>query len=151
MTPSPSASRRDFLSRSCSVIAVLAAGAGATALLGCDSAGANEPQFPEGVTRDGGHLAVELDRFPNLTRNDGMLWIEAADVVVVNDDKRGYRAFTSICPHDRKDVKEFTGTELRCPSHGWTFDLDGKPTGKSTAALTGYPVEVVDGILQIAL
>ena len=63
--------------------------------------------------------------------------MSSADVLVVHAAENDYRAFDSVCPHERNAIRQVLPTggtyELRCPSHGWTFDLNGDPTGRPTA------------------
>jgi nitrite reductase/ring-hydroxylating ferredoxin subunit len=135
----PATSRRDFLKGTCSALAALGL-SGSMIVVGCDSGGSNDAPLPDGVTLEGTTLTVDLAAFPALTEPNGSLWVRQADAIIVNDPDVGYRAFSSICPHEREDVSiyESTGTgdyQLRCPAHDWTFDIDGDPTGRAQAGL----------------
>ncbi len=56
-----------------------------------------------------------------------------------------YRAYRNLCPHAAAPVcgGRVTGTVLRCPWHGWEFDLrTGAGLSNPAARLQSYPVEV---------
>ena len=150
-------SRRAFLRTTCSVAAILGLSSGSVIIAGCDGGGSNEPQtLPEGVTRDGDTLIVDLTQFPDLQTANNSLWIPAADVIVINGADVGYRAFSSVCPHEREAVEIFEpsegdGYQLRCPAHDWTFDVDGDPTGRASAGLNQFPLTKADQTLRVML
>lgn len=153
-----STSRREFLRNSCSTLAILSLTSGTVIIAGCDSGGnsSDEDTLPEGVTRDGNTLIVDLEAFPDLQEPNTSLWIPAADVIVIHGADVGYRAFRSVCPHEGEDVEIFepagsNGHQLRCPAHDWTFDVDGDPTGRAQAGLVRYSVTTEGATLQISL
>ena len=41
--------------------------------------------------------------------------------------------------------------ELRCPTHGWTFDLEGHPTGIAEIYTPRYPLTVDGQVLRITV
>ena len=56
-----------------------------------------------------------------------------------------YRAYRNVCPHAAAPIAggRVTGAILRCPWHGWEFDLrTGELLGNPACQLQGYPVEV---------
>ncbi len=56
-----------------------------------------------------------------------------------------YRAYRNLCPHAAAPVcgGRVTGTVLRCPWHGWEFDLrTGAGLTNPASRLQSYPVEV---------
>ena len=58
-----------------------------------------------------------------------------------------YRAYHNLCPHAGAPVcgGRVAGTVLRCPWHGWEFDLQtGAGLNNPAARLQSYPV-VADG------
>jgi nitrite reductase/ring-hydroxylating ferredoxin subunit len=151
-----STSRREFLQNSCSALAILSLTSGGVIIAGCDSGGSSssEDTLPEGVTRDGNTLIVDLEAFPDLQTPNNSLWIPAADIIVIHGPDVGYRAFSSICPHEGEDVSIFEPSggasyQLRCPAHDWTFDVDGDPTGSARADLNRYSVTKEGATLQI--
>ena len=48
-------------------------------------------------------------------------------VLVVRDGEGGLRAFYNVCKHRAHEIVAGEGSarSLRCPYHGWTYDLDG--------------------------
>ena len=154
---SESTSRRDFLRTTCSVFAILGLSSGSVMIAGCDSGGSNEPQtLPDGVTRDGDTLTVDLIEFPDLQQANKSLWIPAADVIIINGGDVGYRAFSSVCPHEGEDVEIFEssgedGYQLRCPAHDWTFDVDGDPTGRAQSGLSQFSLTEEGNTVRIML
>lgn len=152
-----STSRREFLRSSCSALAILGLTSGSVIVAGCDSGGGSgKDTLPEGVTRDGNTLTVDLTAFPALQDPGNSLWIPATDVIVIHGSDVGYRAFSSICPHEGEDVSiyEPTGTgshQLRCPAHDWTFAPDGDPTGKAQAGLPQFSTTKTGDTLQITI
>lgn len=58
--------------------------------------------------------------------------------------------YDSHCPHQRTPIplEALSGRELRCPKHGWTFDIStGACTDKGDRPLKRYPSKIEDGIL----
>lgn len=62
------------------------------------------------------------------------------------------RAVGNICPHQKADKLHdgfIEGTVIRCPEHGWQFDLEtGNCIGQG-GRLPTYRVEELDGILWL--
>lgn len=103
--PSSSSSRRAFLRSTCSALAILSLSSGSVMIAGCDSGGSSgEQTLPRGVSRNGNTLSIDLTEFPELQTVNHSLWIPAADVIVINGAEVGYRAFSSVCPHEGEDV-----------------------------------------------
>ena len=50
-------------------------------------------------------------------------------IVVVRGNDRQIRAFHNVCLHRGRRIKEGVGSssDLRCPFHAWTWELDGSP------------------------
>jgi nitrite reductase/ring-hydroxylating ferredoxin subunit len=101
-------------------------------------------------------LSIDLAEFPDLQTANNSLWIPAADVIVINGAGVGFRAFSSVCPHEREDVEIFEpsgsdGYQLRCPAHDWTFDVAGNPTGRSEAGLAPFPLTRDGNTLQVTI
>ena len=58
----------------------------------------------------------------------------------------GYRAYRDLCPHAAAPIcgGPVAGIVLRCPWHGWEFDLrTGEGLANPAVRLQSYPVEVV--------
>lgn len=150
-------SRREFLRGSCSALAILGFTSGSVLIAGCDSGGSSgEETLPDGVTREGNTLTVDLTQFPDLQDPKNSLWIPAANVIVIHDSDIGYRAFNSVCPHEGEDVRIYEASggddyQLRCPAHDWTFDEAGRPTGKSEGGISQFPLTKDGNILRITL
>ena len=63
-----------------------------------------------------------------------------------------YRAYRNLCPHAGAPVcaGPVAGVVLRCPWHGWEFDLHtGAHLLNPAARLQGYVVEVEDDRLFV--
>ncbi|HUJ85433.1 MAG TPA: Rieske 2Fe-2S domain-containing protein [Burkholderiales bacterium] len=60
--------------------------------------------------------------------------------------------YDSHCPHQRTPIplEALSGGQLRCPKHGWTFDIaTGACTEKGDRPLRRYPSKVEGGILYV--
>ena len=58
--------------------------------------------------------------------------------------------YDSHCPHQRTPIplEALDGRKLRCPKHGWTFDIaTGACTEKGERPLVCYPSKVENGVL----
>jgi len=58
--------------------------------------------------------------------------------------------YDSHCPHQRTPIplEALSGRELRCPKHGWTFDVaSGACTAKGERPLKRYPSKIEGGVL----
>ena len=58
--------------------------------------------------------------------------------------------YDSHCPHQRTPIplEALSGRELRCPKHGWTFDIaTGACTAKGDRPLKRYPSKLEGGVL----
>lgn len=150
--------RRVFLKQSCALAAVmgLTGGGLVTTLAGCDTAGPDGlTTNQQGLSFDGTVLTVDTTAFPDLTKTGGFLWLSDVDVIIVHTPSGEYRAFDSVCPHEQNNIRIYeqaNGTyRLRCPSHDWTFDLDGQPTGKAKRGTTRYPLTQEGNLLKITI
>ena len=57
----------------------------------------------------------------------------------------GYRAYRNVCPHANAPLHtgRVAGGTLRCPWHGWEFDLaTGRHVLQPACTLDAYPLEV---------
>lgn len=104
-------------------------------------------------------------------RQEGMRLVQAGGMELgVYYAEGGYYAWRNMCPHAAapvcrgriggttlpSDVYEYRfGCEqmiLRCPWHGWEFDLrTGKHLTDPAIRLRGYPLEVRDGEVFVVL
>jgi nitrite reductase/ring-hydroxylating ferredoxin subunit len=61
---------------------------------------------------------------------------QASDIVVICTGSGQYVAFGAECNHECSTPAAVSGSELRCPRHGATWDFTGKLTrGPATADL----------------
>jgi nitrite reductase/ring-hydroxylating ferredoxin subunit len=157
LPPGEDLSRRDFLGRSCGLFAASLLAANGLTLAACDSAaGASSGVSTDatGVAVTSTTVTIDLALATSLEAIGGGLLIPSAKVLVVHAATDDYRAFSSVCPHERGTIRQVvwsgSTSEIRCSSHGWTFDLTGAPTGRATRSATRYAV-VQDGpMLTIA-
>ena len=151
--PAPAAT---FLRRSCGLFtAALLAANGAT-LAACDSAGASASGAdPSGATVAGSVLTVDLGQATALMPVGGSLLVRSANALVVHAAEGDYRAFNSVCPHQHNTISQVqpvgASYRLRCPSHGWTYDLNGNPTGSAQRGTARYALVQTGQTLTITL
>jgi len=71
---------------------------------------------------------------------------EDRKIVVTQPTAGEFKAFSSVCPHQGCAVAEITGSNIVCPCHGSTFDIEtGAVTnGPATSPLSAKTV-AVDG------
>lgn len=84
----------------------------------------------------------------------GMRLVIAANrhVILAWPDDGVLRAFQGVCPQSGTPLSEaeFDGTQLTCPSHFWTWDLNsGAPVAPQESALAQYPVRVEGGMVYV--
>jgi nitrite reductase/ring-hydroxylating ferredoxin subunit len=63
---------------------------------------------------------------------------------------RTFRVYDSHCPHQRTNIPldALSGRELKCPKHGWTFDVaSGACISIGTRPLTRYRSKTERGVL----
>lgn len=62
-----------------------------------------------------------------------------------------FKAYSSVCPHQGREVSEISGLEATCPAHNSVFDLtDGSPiSGPAMTPLVESPTTVADGSVTI--
>lgn len=120
----PENGRREFLRHTCGLLAVIGGGA---LLAACDS---GESTNLDGVSISGNTMSIDLTKQTALASVGGYLYHAAQRVIVVHLAS-GYKAFSSVCPHEHENVSQFDGTKLTCPSHGWTFNAT---TGANTVS-----------------
>ncbi|MEV6236607.1 aromatic ring-hydroxylating dioxygenase subunit alpha [Lentzea sp. NPDC051838] len=72
-------------------------------------------------------MACRLEQIPN-SGDFYEYQIGRQSILVVREDEDTIRAFHNACPHRATRICSGTGnteTELRCPFHGWAWNLDG--------------------------
>lgn len=149
--------RRDFLRRSCGLFtAALLAANGAT-LAACNAGaviGGDSSSLP-GVSLSGSTLTVDTAQVAALTPVGGSIVVGDAHALVVHAAEGDFRAFNSVCPHQHNTISQVQPTngtyQLRCPSHGWTYDLDGHPTGIAQRGTARYALVQNGQTLTITL
>ena len=147
--------RRDFLKRSCGVAAAVALASCGVSLAGCDFQPAGGSIGDDGISLDGNLLTLDLTRVTALQRVGGSLWLQDTAVIVVHAPDEDFRAFSSVCAHEGNPVRNFeatdTGYQLRCSSHGWTYDLTGRPTGFAERSIPQFPLTREGDLLRVTL
>jgi nitrite reductase/ring-hydroxylating ferredoxin subunit/alkylhydroperoxidase/carboxymuconolactone decarboxylase family protein YurZ len=92
------------------------------------------------------HRVGAMDKFP-----EGMTRIECEGrTLLVYRADGECTVYDSHCPHQRTPIplEALEGRELRCPKHGWTFDIaTGECTAKGDRPLKRYPSKIEGGIL----
>lgn len=131
-------SRRDFLKKTCGAL-----GAGLL-IAACDTTS----ETTTGVTKNGNTISLDLTQFSALTATNGMLLLSAEKIIIIHTTS-GYSAFSSVCPHESETVRQFNGTTMTCPSHGWTYKTDGTNTVSGRKGLTKYATAVSGNTLTI--
>lgn len=106
-------------------------------------------------------MTTNLEEFTDVARVDDLpsgtmkrVAVMDKTILIVNLDGT-FHAVDAICPHGATDLSEgeIFDDVIECPLHGSLFNLK---TGAvlcppAEESLIVYPVEVVDGILRIAL
>ena len=66
------------------------------------------------------------------------LELAGTPVILLRDEGRGLRAFANTCRHRGTRLLEGSGNtaRIRCPFHGWTYDLDGSLRGATRMSTT---------------
>lgn len=98
-------------------------------------------------------VELELERVPPGARQ--LVSVGGVEIAVFNVDGRIY-ALDNVCPHRGGPLIRGTiqpsprGPVLRCPMHGWPFDL---ATGVSVrpGRATVYPARLRDGVIEIEI
>ncbi len=152
----PALPRRDFLRRSCGLFTVAVLAANGATLAACDSvSGTDSSSDTAGVSFDGATVTVDLTQAVSLAAVGSALLVRDAHTLIVHAAANDYRAFNSVCPHEQNTIRQVIpsgGTyELRCPSHGWTFDLDGDPTGRAQRGTQRYALTQAGQTLAITV
>lgn len=68
----------------------------------------------------------------------------------VHRDGPAISVYDSHCPHEHTDIplQALDGRQLRCPKHGWIFDLaSGRCVGGGDRPLRRYPVRTDEGAI----
>ena len=110
-----------------------------------------------GIALTGNQLTIDTTIVTELDQPGGFAFIRQVNgqnvrVIVVNE--RGVKAFTAVCTHTGRDVSMYlTGSmELRCPTHGSQFDLNGRVTqGPASRSLTEYAANRSDSVITVTL
>ncbi|MEV8021508.1 Rieske (2Fe-2S) protein [Streptomyces sp. NPDC086554] len=117
---------------------VPAAGFGITACSSSDDEGRSNRSAPT--------APVDLGKSDDITVGASKLYKDENVVVSrISDDE--YKAFSTICTHERCPINKLEGHKLTCPCHGSQFDAtNGKVLhAPAVAPLSELPVKVEDG------
>jgi nitrite reductase/ring-hydroxylating ferredoxin subunit len=140
-------SRRDFLKSACALCAV-AGGLGvlASALQGC---AAIPVVKTSPVNRK---MRVAISSFQEsqyvLVRQPNSM---ADDILLVKKSDTLYNALLLQCTHQQQPLT-VSGNTINCPTHGSTFDLDGKVQKEpATVPLTRYETSIEGDVVVIDL
>ncbi|HJK90723.1 MAG TPA: Rieske 2Fe-2S domain-containing protein [Polyangiaceae bacterium LLY-WYZ-15_(1-7)] len=112
--------------------------------------------LPEGVTRHGDALHIDLKVRTELLEKGGVLELKAFRLLLVRSRKR-VRAFCATCPHKPKKlyrvhrVRKAAVPLFRCPKHDWTWDHKGRPRGKAKKKLPRARTELLGETLVVQL
>jgi nitrite reductase (NADH) small subunit len=85
--------------------------------------------------------------YPPEIEAEGFAIVQAADgreIVLLKSDRQ-LRAIDRLCPHEDGDLSEglMVGAHLKCPAHGWIFDLsNGRCLNRRGNNAQVYDVEV---------
>lgn len=85
--------------------------------------------------------------YPPEIEAEGIAIVRAADgreIVLLESDGQ-LRAIDRLCPHEDGDLGEglMVGAHLKCPEHGWIFDLsNGRCLNRRGSKAQVYDVEV---------
>jgi nitrite reductase/ring-hydroxylating ferredoxin subunit/alkylhydroperoxidase/carboxymuconolactone decarboxylase family protein YurZ len=92
------------------------------------------------------HRVGAMEKFP-----DGMTRIECEGrTLLVYRANSACTVYDNHCPHQRTPIplEALEGGQLRCPKHGWTFDIaTGACTEKGDRPLKRYPSKIEGKIL----
>ncbi|HEV8363759.1 MAG TPA: Rieske (2Fe-2S) protein [Gemmatimonadaceae bacterium] len=131
----------------------------ATAALAACGGGSTGPSDSQGVvvptpgvSVTGNLVAVDLTVQSGLTQANGFLLIAEARTFVFNLGADDFRAFTSVCTHERCDVNSFSGGRIRCPCHGSQYDTSGRVVvGPAPAALRQFTASRISNTLTVTI
>jgi phenylpropionate dioxygenase-like ring-hydroxylating dioxygenase large terminal subunit len=118
----------------------------------------------ERVLRPAWHLACHVSTIPHAGDYTTMD-LDGDSVIVVRDRAGNINAFQNFCRHRAARLLDGTGRcpgAIRCPYHGWTYDLDGGLRGapvpasfadldKQGIALKSVHVEIMLGFVFVCL
>lgn len=104
---------------------------------------------------EGGRVLVPLAELPPTFSQRGYALVRAAGleepVLILMAEDSGFQAVGARCTHLGCQVRP-SRSFLLCPCHGSTFSWDGAVVrGPAQKPLAQYPVEVREGVLEIAV
>ncbi len=135
--------RREFM-----VLAGTCAGAAALGTLqGCSTI----PRYEGVIVDDQGKVA--LSEFRLLAKDGNAILVDADflddQIALIEVAPDEFHALSTRCTHQGCQVRP-ARTQLRCPCHGSTYDLDGKVVrGPAIEALTRYDVRLEREVITI--
>jgi 3-phenylpropionate/trans-cinnamate dioxygenase ferredoxin component len=97
---------------------------------------------------------VEVAKLDQLAPGQGMtVMVHGMDVALFNVDGTVF-AMDDACLHAGVSLGtgELRGKIVRCRAHGWRYDVTtGNTMDGEACRVTCYPVQVVDGAIQVAI
>lgn len=163
-----SLSRRDFVSTAAlGVLAsAVASACGGSGDGPTSSSGSGPSAELPGVTYANGTVTIALASNAALAAANGFLLTnpeanrgatrdasgQAADVIVINTGANQWRAFTSVCTHQRNPVGGYANGRISCFFHGSQYDASGRAVvGPATAALKEYALTFDAGARTLSI
>jgi nitrite reductase/ring-hydroxylating ferredoxin subunit len=142
--PAPAICRRTILA------ALGAAGAAAalTACGGSDDSSSGSSESSSSAGSGGGEALAKTSEIPE---GGGMVFADQK-VVVTQPTAGEFKAFSTVCPHQKQQINAVDNGLITCPAHGSQFSVtDGSvEKGPATSALTTANIKVEGDSIMLA-
>ena len=142
--PAPAICRR-------TILAALGAAGAAAALTACggsddSSSGSSESSSSAGA--GGGEALAKTSEIPE---GGGMVFADQK-VVVTQPTAGEFKAYSTVCPHQKQQINAVDNGLITCPAHGSQFSVtDGSvEKGPATSALTTANIKVEGDSIMLA-
>jgi nitrite reductase/ring-hydroxylating ferredoxin subunit len=118
-------SRRTFVSAATLSLCGLALGGCASSEGNNDGPTTPTPPPPpaDAVVVTATEVRITVARVPELTQQNGFVFVSAPRIIVANLGSNQFRAYSAVCPHEAQNVSQVQNGLLFCPTHGSRFDL----------------------------